>query len=293
MGKKRRSLPAKSKEKSNIVPVGYRMKRINAKNILGITPNELYGTWDKNKRRMEEIINSLKIDILQLQNRLNMVEDRQRVEIIREIKRKKEEIKECEGRFKNWINELEGGINTVVHKVFEKLLSGASKNDISSIVIEFSNTFSEARYGNEKLENILIRFIEDYKSNAYRRNMKQVAVQSRNTSVQTVNPTYKPYKPYETGVIDSFPDTYYEGIGEIENIRGRNDIDKLYDNKKHKMRFFSISIFYGSYGDKKSKNRELKNKPISNMLLGALDAMSSFLYGNIQNALDELYDDEK
>ncbi|MCM1989900.1 hypothetical protein [Oceanirhabdus seepicola] len=308
MGRKHRNLPAKQNGKNKIVPMNYRMKRIDAKNILSITPNELFKTWKNNKEKMEFYVNKLKNEVLYLQKQLSGADQKMTFEIMTEIEHKKEEMYRCEHSFREWIGGIENGINSVVHRVFEKLLSGATQKDISNLVIEFSNTFSQTKYGNEKLENILVYFVDEYKTNLVR------AVETRKRAMEGVRYKSPPVELYyPTEIYDNYgenlpsdmqqnkflenknepyPQEYYDNqLSEITRYNHDNNLDKIYDNNKQNMRFFSISIFYGSYGNQKNKNRRTRNKPFGNMLLGAFDAMSNFLYGNIQNTLDELHDE--
>ncbi|WBW98303.1 hypothetical protein [Oceanirhabdus sp. W0125-5] len=308
MGKKHRNLPAKQNGKNKIVPMNYRMKRIDAKNILSITPNELFKTWKDNKDKMEFYVNKLKNEVLYLQKQLATADKKMTFEIMTEIEHKKEEMSRCEQSFREWIGGIENGINSVVHRVFEKILKGASKNDISNVVIEFSNTFSQAKYGNEKLENILVYFVNEYKANLIReaesrkRAMEVGRYNSPPSDIYYPTEIYDNYSEnlpsakYENAYItnkqEAYPQEYYDNqLREITRYNQENNLDKVYDNNKQNMRFFSISIFYGSYGNQKNKYRKIRNKPFGNMLLGAFDAMSNFLYGNIQNTLDELYED--
>ncbi len=307
MGRKHSNLPAKQNGKNKIVPMNYKMKRIDAKNILSITPNELFKTWKDNKEKMEFYVNKLKNEVLYLQKQLSGADQKMTFEIMAEIEHKKEEMNRCEQSFREWIGGIENGINTIVNRVFEKLLSGATRKDISNVVIEFSNTFSQSKYGNEKLENILVYFIDEYKANLVR------AAETRKRAIEGVRYNSPIETYYPTEIYDNYSENlpsamhqnkflenknepytqeYYDNqLRELTIYDNENQLDKLYDNNKQNMRFFSISIFYGSYGNQTNKNRRIRNKPFGNMLLGAFDAMSNFLYGNIQNTLDELYDD--
>lgn len=291
MGKKHKRNSLEEKSNRAVVPIDGRLKRINAKNILQLTPNELYDTWNKNKNRMESIINRLRNEILFLQKKLETSNNRdERYRIIREIEHKKGEIAACQQRFKEWIGDIESSINTVVKSVFEKLLKGASKEQVSNVVMEFSNVFSEARYGDYKLESILVCFVDEYKRKLYG---SQALVQRAGEERQ-VQP-YKRERVQQKDLYDYEYERYrnpmeYNDIRDITSYEDRN-LGKVYDNNKQNMRFFSISIFYGSFGDKKGRKRGGQNRSLNNMLLGAVDAMSNFLYGNIQNALSDLYSD--
>lgn len=218
-------------------------------------------------------------EIRALNSELNHVRrGSRRDKITKKIDADKLEMSKLDRNLKIWLDNVQQRINNTVKLVFKKLLSNATEDQISNIVIEFGNVFSKSKYANTTLENILINFINDY---------KRGYTEARNSPMNLTNemiPSMMSQIDTRRKKVEVEPMEYNDRIDDYH--RG---FPNEYKSDNNGMRYFGVSICYSSLG-KRPKMKSTSKRSFELMMLGALDAVSNMLYGNLQNALEDLYE---
>lgn len=272
------NLPSKYEQKQ-IYSKQIKFRNIDMGNILKITPSELFNSWKYNTDITRRRIVEMQSEIRALNSELNHVRKGSRREkITKKIDADKIEMSKLDRNLKIWLDNVQQRINNTVKLVFKKLLSNATEDQISNIVIEFGNVFSKSKYANTTLENILINFINDY---------KRGYTEARNSPMNLTNemiPSIMNQIDTRRKKVEVEPMEYNDRIDDYH--RG---LPNEYKSDNNDMRYFGVSICYSSLG-KKPIMRNTGKRSFELMMLGALDAVSNMLYGNLQNALEDLYE---
>ena len=231
-----------------------------------MTPNQIFNIWKDNECKVNKQISLTENDISELKKRMSKTKNYQKMQSIRqEISQKQNSIKMLNSSFQVWTKNMQNNINKAVRIIFSKLVSGISNTELNRLVREFGDVFSKSENANETVENILIKFVQGYKTIKSNRNTEvEILDEKRNSMKHT--PNYMPQNNYQMP----------------------HNVMNLNNDRNDNVRYFGISIYYGSSGNTNKNKSGNFGEGLQSMLLNAVDTLSNVLYGTIQDTLDEI-----
>lgn len=263
----------KVKEENKIVPYGKKtltkkteLTNLDIQDIFKMTPNQIFNIWKDNEYKVNKQVSLIENDILELKKRISKTKNYQKMQSMnKEISQKQNSIKILKSNFQTWTNDMQNNINKAVRIIFSKLVVGINNNEINRLVKEFGDVFSKNENANETVENILIKFVQGYKT----------IQNNKNTEVEILDENRDSIKPATKHIHQN-------------NYQTPHNIMNLNNDRNDNVRYFGISIYYGSSGNTNKNKSNNFGDGLQSMLLNAVDTLSNVLYGTIQDTLDEM-----